>query len=50
MQFSRAVDLGGEVEQRERHGEPKRLGGLEIDDQLRFGLMDGRSGSCPFEY
>ena len=38
-------DLIGAREQRRRHGQAKRLGGLNVDDQLKFGrLLDGQIG------
>jgi hypothetical protein len=32
-------DLVGAGENRGRHGKPERLGGLQIDDQLKFGRL-----------
>src|SRR6516164_971347 len=45
-------DLLGEREQLRRHVEPKRPGGLEVDDQLEFGrILDWQlSGTRPLEY
>jgi hypothetical protein len=38
-------DLVGAGEDRWRHGQPERFGGLEIDDQLEVGrLVDGQIG------
>jgi hypothetical protein len=34
--------LVGTAEQCNRYGEPDRLGGLEIDDQLEFGYLHDR--------
>src|SRR5262249_3723341 len=44
--------LVGEREQLRRHVEPKRPGGLEVDDQLEFGRILDRQlrGSRPLEY
>ena len=35
--FSSACRSGATATQRQRHGDAKRLGGLEVDDQLDFG-------------